>query len=118
MEKTRIREGDFFELIKSISFSVFGVFVFFMPMLIKEEIVSPVLFISDLIYIKYQEFIYFCVIVFIVLLFHIVYNPQYILPILGYLYHAFFAYCPPFCPPLTLPKDSPKNAVSIWKNKS
>lgn len=68
MEKTRIREGDFFELIKSISFSVFGVFVFFMPMLIKEEIVSPVLFISDLIYIKYQEFIYFCVIVFIVLL--------------------------------------------------
>ena len=57
-------------------------------------------------------------IVFIVLLFHIVYNPQYILPILGYISHAFFAYCPPFCPPLALPKDSPKNAVSICKNKS
>lgn len=63
-----IRGDDFSELVKLIIFSGLGVCVFFLPLIINRQVVFPIFFITDLIYLKYEQFVYVCMIVFISLL--------------------------------------------------
>ncbi|WP_455544139.1 hypothetical protein [Intestinibacter sp.] len=63
-----IRRDDFFELVKLIVFSAIGSCVFFLPLIINRQVVFPVFFITDLVYLKYEQFVYICIIAFIALL--------------------------------------------------
>lgn len=63
-----IKGDDFSDLIKLVIFSGIGCCVFFLPLRVNNQIVFPVFFITNLVYLKYEEFIYICIIVFISLL--------------------------------------------------
>ena len=61
----KIRDRDFFEVLKMIVFSVIGVGFFFFPIFLNKNIVSPVVYISDFVYLKHAGFVYVCTILFI-----------------------------------------------------
>lgn len=63
MDEIKSKNSDkyFFEVIKTISFSIVGIIFFFLPF----SGDSLVFYISDLIYLKHQKFIYLCMILFI-----------------------------------------------------
>ena len=58
-----IKGDDFSDLIKLVIFSGIGCCVFFLPLRVNNQIVFPVFFITNLVYLKYEEFIYICIIV-------------------------------------------------------
>ncbi len=43
-------------------------YIFFLPLSINRQVVFPVFFITNLVYLKYEGFVYICIIVFIALL--------------------------------------------------
>lgn len=63
-----IKGDDFSELIKLVLFSGIGCCIFFLPLSINRQVVFPVFFITNLVYLKYEGFVYICIIVFIALL--------------------------------------------------
>ncbi len=40
----------------------------FFPIIINKQLIFPIFFITDLVYLKYEQFVYICVVVFIALL--------------------------------------------------
>ena len=60
-----LNDRDFFKVLKINVFSVIGVGFFFFPLCINKRILSPVSYISDLIYLNHRGFIYFCTVLFI-----------------------------------------------------
>ncbi|MGM9535971.1 MAG: hypothetical protein ACI3VR_11985, partial [Intestinibacter sp.] len=60
-----IGNRDFFEVLKVIVFSVIGVAFFFFPVFLDKNIVSPVVYISDFVYLRHVKFAYICTILFI-----------------------------------------------------
>ena len=67
-KSTKISEIDFKDFIKIISFSTLGICIFFFPVIINKQLIFPIFFITDLVYLKYEQFVYICVVVFISLL--------------------------------------------------
>ena len=67
-KSTKISEIDFKDFIKIISFSTLGICIFFFPVIINKQLIFPIFFITDLVYLKYEQFVYICVVVFIALL--------------------------------------------------
>ena len=67
-KSTKISEIDFKDFIKIISFSALGICIFFFPVIINKQLIFPIFFITDLVYLKYEQFVYICVVVFIALL--------------------------------------------------
>ena len=67
-KSTKISEIDFKDFIKIISFSALGICIFFFPVIINKQLIFPIFFITDLVYLKYEQFVYICVVVFISLL--------------------------------------------------
>lgn len=62
------KDVNLLDLIKIIVFSFLGIIIFFFPVIINKQILSPIYFLTNLIYLKYEKFVYICVIVFISLL--------------------------------------------------
>lgn len=67
MERLILKDKDFFEIIKTLIFSVMGLSFFFFPLIINNEVTSPVFFLSDFIYLHHQNFVYTCTLIFIIL---------------------------------------------------
>ncbi|MGM9530218.1 hypothetical protein [Intestinibacter sp.] len=61
----QLSDKDFFEVVKIVVFSAIGVVFFFLPLFVNKNIVSPVIYISDLVYLKHRGFVYTCTILFI-----------------------------------------------------
>lgn len=67
-KSTRVSEIDFKDFIKITGFSTLGICIFFFPIIINKQLIFPIFFITDFVYLKYEEFVYICVVVFIALL--------------------------------------------------
>lgn len=67
MDGLILKDKDFFEIIKTLIFSIVGLSFFFFPLIINNEVMSPVFFLSDFIYLNHQKFVYTCTLVFIIL---------------------------------------------------
>ena len=62
-----LKDKDFFEIIKTLIFSIIGVSFFFFPLIVDKKLTSPVFYLSDFIYLNHRNFVYTCIVVFIFL---------------------------------------------------